>query len=402
MSASNSNASGWRLPPTGAVHRPKPFLVNYNHSLNREGTVDHHEERLAQWDVQILTPWDVRRFNVSLAKMREINPNIVILAFVPLQNPADPEVEAGLPPNGPGDWWVRRDTGAYCTPPWGGRFMNCYVHDFAWPRLLLRTVVEKCLAGGLYDGVMYDCLGALPHPHFDYDADGKAGTDDDRAAWIAAMSFLLEETRRRYPNAIITGNGGPPWPRGWPFYKWANGCLFENALGDEHLHAEGSEKHTADWSVVWEGMMTGEAEVTGRPRHFYVDVDLQMGRTIPEANVVAAPTSDDLRRLRLGLAITLLRDGAYFGFDRGDCLHGQLWWFDEYGADIGLPVAEYQRDLFGPGTLSRAYQNALVVANTGESSAKVTLSFRHRDVSARAAGKSFDIPPRDGRILARD
>ena len=39
--------------------------------------------------------------------------------------------------------------------------------------------------------------------------------------------------------------------------------------------------------------------------------------------------------MRSGLAITLLGDG-YFGFDEGDCLHGQLWWFPEYDANLGL------------------------------------------------------------------
>ena len=105
------------------------------------------------------------------------------------------------------------------------------------------------------------------------------------------------------------------------------------------------------------------------------------------------------KRMRLGLCTSLLRDGGYFGFDRGDCLHGQLWWFDEYDADIGAPVEEFKNGALGAGIYSRQYDSGLVVINPSERPVALSFSKPHFDYSSKTTASKHVIPPHDGRIL---
>ena len=98
---------------------------------------------------------------------------------------------------------------------------------------------------------------------------------------------------------------------------------------------------------------------------------------------------------------SMLKDNIYFAFDRGDILHGQLWWFDEYDVDMGDPLGPYSEDPYGPGTFSRAFEKGLVVLNNSGQSIEVGLEEDHYDVSFRQEGTRFVIPAYDARILSR-
>lgn len=75
--------------------------------------------------------------------------------------------------------------------------------------------------------------------------------------------------------------------------------------------------------------------------------------------------------MRLGLVGSMLLDSGYFGFDRGDSGHGEVWWFDEYDVDIGDPVGPYSQDVYGPRSFSRQFEKGLVILNNGETSIAV-------------------------------
>jgi hypothetical protein len=49
----------------------------------------------------------------------------------------------------------------------------------------------------------------------------------------------------------------------------------------------------------------------------------------------------DLKRMRLGLTLSLLNDNTYFTYDFGPRDHGQVWWFSEYDVDLGEPSGNY-------------------------------------------------------------
>jgi len=383
--------AGCRLPPTSVVTRANPRLLNYHHLSFPESRVAHKEERLAQWDVLVLNHDDVQRDKLSLAKIRRVHPRVKILAWVPLQGPND-GLAPGVPREGPRDWYAKTPAGKYLAPHWGGRLMNAYAEDLAWPRHVLRYATGQCLAPGAYDGVMFDCL--WEGEPADCDVNGDQVRDArDKTAWQAGMLFLLEDLRKRFPEAIVTGNGGLPWSDDCPYWRLANGCMHENALGDQF--------GGPDWRLLWDGYRRTLAKVQGRPAYHLIAADVRAhGRSQDAAARLDRLTENDLRRLRLGLATTLLLDAGYFGFDRGDCLHGQLWWRDEYDLDLGDPLGPYREGVYGPGSFSRAFARGLVVVNPTAATLTVKTDRPLMDASSKQAGRSFLVPPNDARLLS--
>ena len=110
-------------------------------------------------------------------------------------------------------------------------------------------------------------------------------------------------------------------------------------------------------------------------------------------------SDNDRRRARLGLATSLLLDGGYFGFDRGDCLHGQLWWLREYDVDLGTPLQRCEPDRYGTGTFARQFTGGLVVVNPTDADVTVSLATDLVDASSGVSGKCFVVPANDARLL---
>ena len=132
--------SGWQLPPTGIVTRTNPRLMNYFHMDFREGRVDDKEERLAQWNLLILNHDLVESEKLSLAKIRQINPRIKILAWVPLQGPND-----GLAPG---------------VPKAGENRLVCEASRWQYARAALGWKLDECLYPGLR--LAQACAGVCP------------------------------------------------------------------------------------------------------------------------------------------------------------------------------------------------------------------------------------------------
>jgi hypothetical protein len=101
----------------------------------------------------------------------------------------------------------------------------------------------------------------------------------------------------------------------------------------------------------------------------------------------------------LGLATSLLLDAGYFGFDRGDCLHGQLWWLREYDVDLGPPCGAYEKDRYAPGTYSRQFAGGTVVVNPTDSDVNVSVPEELMDATTGISGRAFAVPALDGRLF---
>ncbi|MCL2641690.1 MAG: putative glycoside hydrolase family 15 protein [Phycisphaerales bacterium] len=387
---------GWREPPVGEVRRSRPLLVNYCHIDSADLQMTCFSQRLAQWDVLILFPQQVRDFKISFDEIRRLNPRVKILAWVPLQGASDPLLHAKVPPVGEGDWFSRHADGGLCIAPWGSSLMNPYAQNFSWPKAILDYVASSVMPEG-YDGVMLDCLWEEAccedgGSGVDVNGDGKR-TSEDQAAWITAMEYLLKNLRERHPPSIITGNAGIPWSVQSSYYRFSNGCMHENALGNGI--------NSGKWIALWNGINQAAARVKGGRREFlhFVMVDLQHNRTVQQAANATSLTNDDLRRFRLGLTTAMLRDNVYFGFSRGSCLHGQLWWFDEYDADVGIPIDDVEQDVWGAGTWRRQFANGWVVVNMSDKPITVWMPWDATDASTKICGRGFVVPPQDGRIL---
>ena len=376
------NPLAWRLPPAAPVdgERKGPRLVNYAHRHDMLHGVHDIEERLAQWDVVILNP----DHHLSLDRMRETNPDIKILMWIPMQGP---HRSLSLHRGFQSQWFLRTVDGALLIAPWGEPLANPYADSCGYVYHVLDYLQVRRQR---YDGVLYDCLWTGPRSGADANEDGILD-DKDVYAFRTAMTLLLRETRERFPDWVVTGNGGLPWPPGSAYYEPANGNMHENALGDQF--------GDPGWNYLWSMYNTVAAE-SQSPVYHFINVDLRAnGRTQSQAAGVTLLTESDLRRMRLGLVGSMLLDSGYFGFDRGDCLHGQLWWFDEYDVDMGDALGPYSQSVYGPGTFSREFENGIVILNSGDSSIRVDFDTPHFDVSLRVEGTSFLIPSNDARIL---
>ncbi|MGC8989610.1 MAG: putative glycoside hydrolase, partial [Verrucomicrobiia bacterium] len=235
-----ATSPGWRLPDSSPVSHKRGWLVNYFHMDLPDSHVGHVSERLAQWDVVILNHDLVEAGRVSIDRMRRTNPRVKILAWVPLQGPNNGMMK-GVPKKSGRDWYARKTDGSYLVPHWGGNLMNPCAQDAAWMRHVLRYARDVCLASGRYDGLMLDCLWHQPPAGLDVNGD-KVFDRRDEAEWQEAMLFLLRELRAAFPKTILVGNGGLPWPLESRYYDFVNGCMHENALGDEF---------GGDWNVLW-------------------------------------------------------------------------------------------------------------------------------------------------------
>ncbi len=390
--------NGWKLPPTGAVTRRYPKLVNYYHFSPNETQADMRSERLAQWDIVIVFPYKAIEEGLSFAKMRQLNPDIVILAWIPIgQSPdASRPFGAGIP-QGEGNWFLRDMNGAYVTfgAPYYEHIMNPYKSNYAWPKYIVDFAEANYLDTGLYDGVFLDCMCEVPLMGWSFDVDvDENGVSDysDTLAWRDGMTYAASALKARCPGKLVTGNGGNPLSAASPYYDWIDGCYHENALGDEF----GSIEWSGAYNCIWDGYQN--AMIAGAT-HYMIGVDIRCGesREFDVAKSKNVLSRGDLRRMRLGLATSLLGDG-YFGFDSGDCIHGQLWWFNEYDADLGSPLSAYAQD----GSLyMRNYQNGVVYVNPTDADAERTTASMHKDWTTGESGDRFLIPARDGRILTK-
>jgi hypothetical protein len=406
----------FQLPPAVKAQRAYPRLVNYFHRMDfAEARIEGREEYLAQWDVIILNPQNAEDQGLDLARIRAANPSIKILAWIPYgQSSLDMELSTTMPDLSA--YFVKTVAGQPLRWSWGGYYMNPYTGDppgtadpgalYAWPKHVVSFVAARYLAGGTYDGVLFDCVWSFSPKHVartsTADVDGN-GVDDngDELAYVTGNEHLLSGLRAAAPGAIITANPGDPWYAGASLYTNVNGVMMENALGDEWRPRAGL------WDDQWGAYRRALGAAGAGPGYTFVAADVRYGRTDEAARTLSALTAEDLRRFRFALGMTLLGDG-YFGFDRGDGNHGQLWWFPEYDVDLGQPAAGYEApdtwraDVYGAGSLSREFENGTVIVNPTTAALHVTLGETRIDASTTSAGTSFEIPPSDARLLLRE
>jgi len=322
----------------------------------------YREEYFAQWDVIILSPELVHDISLSLEKIRKVNPSIKILVWIPFGLVAD-------------------------------KLMNPWENNYAWPKYIASFVEDNYLRSGMYDGVMFDCIWERA-PTWS-SPKGKLHVSDDE--YNEGVQFLFRTLRSDRPNAIITGNG--IWKGGSPYYRNTNGNMAENAFGNEF-------RSNSEWPTQWAEYVGAISSVKSRDLYYFMSCDLQFDRNLAESSMAEYMTPNDERRFRLGLTTTLLGDG-YFGFDRGDMLHGQLWWFAEYNVDLGMPLSgyeaphSYRTNVYHTGTYSREFTNGSVIVNPSASAVSILFSENHVDASTGTVSSAFVIPASDGRIFMK-
>ena len=103
----------------------------------------------------------------------------------------------------------------------------------------------------------------------------------------------------------------------------------------------------------------------------------------------------DLKRMRLGLTLSLLSDNTYFTYDMGPRDHGQAWWFDEYDVRLRKPLGEYYKK---DGAYWREFEEGIVVSSPNYDTA-INFDKEYTDISTNKKSASFIIDKGDGRIF---
>lgn len=356
---------------------------------------------LAKWDVVVLDMDQQARFPDRIKKLRQLNPNIKILAYIDSCNIAAARfVEESHFPGYklahalPEAWYMHR--GSSRVGIWPGAWM-LNVTDKSqtdnqgrrWSDFLPQFIEQEVWSTGLWDGIFLD--NALDNATYfagkglDITGDGKAEDDAtvDRE-WKAGWQRMAQNLRNRLGDkAIVMGNGSVAHAGS------VNGILFEN--------------------FPRYGWVNGF-------RDYQNSIKANRAATVTafnsNPNNVSDPKNWKLVRFTLGSA--MLNDG-YYSFDFGDRDHGQTWWYDEYDATLGKAIAPPQRLQPTTGTdikegvWWRDYERGAVVINSTAKAATVDLPgvyerLRGTQDSHTNSGKletSLNLPAQDGLLLYR-
>lgn len=353
---------------------------------------------LARWDVVVLDGNQQARYPDRIRRLRQLNPAIKILAYIPTEEYAT--VHLSAPPDYPyaklgrqirAEWWLRDPQGnlIYFWP--GQPMLDVTDKNPAlrpgerWNDYLPRFIHDELMSSGLWDGIFldntFDALKWHIKSPVDLDRDGRADPQDaiDKA-WRDAMTKMLRRIHDLNPSAILVGNGGTGYS------DQLNGVLFEHFP---------SWSWAPNWKEVRDALAKNRAPAM----------------TSINVNTDDKDRPNDYRLMRYGLG-SALTSGVYYSFDRGVANHNSIWWYDEYEAALGSPTAA-PRILAGatgqgtvPAVWMRKFQNGIALVNSTDAVQRVALpgvyeKIRGRQDTSVNDGSLFStvtLQPRDGLI----
>lgn len=300
------------------------FVRTANYYLLSGSALERPESvaALARFDLLVL-PAEAQEYNRAFFKTaRAINPDIVILAYVPTvswnhaywNDPLHDRMRDDIDPS----WWLR-DSRGNAVSIWPNT--SALDLNSEWTDYLAEFVDDDMMASGLWDGIFYDEVM-------------------DRDDWKDGYAHLFAATREKLGrDAIIITNGSSSGT----FAPHVNGRMFE------------SFPSTGTSLSGWNAARQDYDSLSERVGHDPV--------VVVNVNTENTGANSDFQRMRFGLATTLLGDG-YFSFDYGTENHAQLWAYDEYDVSLGDPKGSAEES---DGVWTREYQRGKVVANpTGE------------------------------------
>lgn len=222
---------------------------------------------------------------------------------------------------------------------------------------LVANFYETVLEQPTHDGVIVDMI--VERQYWGQDAITYEEWTEATEAIYQRISDLNTEGK------LVVFNAGARLSDIDDYSQYFDGYLMENFMGCQLKtnFSEGLEAVNGDKIVI-----------------FAVDTD--------DTGVV------DMKKMRLGLTLSLLGDNTYFTYDFCPRDHGQAWWYPEYDADLGEPQGEYyERD----GAYWREFEKGLVVA--APNGASVSFDEEYTDVTSGETSNNFTIDEWDGRIF---
>ncbi len=351
---------------------------------------------LAKWDVVLLDMDQQARNPQKIRRLRELNPNIKIIAYIASQEIKQVNftsesflLSRQLADSLPEEWFVH-DAGGQRVSWWSGSWLlnvsdDCpTVNGYKWNTYLPYFINNKILSSGLWDGVILDnTWDNISYFVSTYDLNRDGRQDDRNIAdqnWRAGLRKIITTTRQGLSQPVILiGNGSTIYS------DILDGVIFENFP-------------VTDWSRDIESYRT--APTTGDKNYNILN------RTTGNQDRPASYQS-----MRYGLASALLGDG-YYAFDYGDQAHAQTWYYDEYDVDLGSPVngAQMVSSLGGTNVWRRDFANGVVFVNASDTRQAVNLGSEILEKITGAQDKNINdgtkinylrLEGRDGIVLKR-
>lgn len=246
------------------------------------------------------------------------------------------------------DWWLK-DASGQKIEIWPDIYaVNITEEDW---RDFNVSFIENRINLDKVDGIMYDFVdSSISH----YSDNGIDINDDSRvdttsyvnSKWQEGMSQLFSETRDEIGDKIIVINGNSLSS----YQEDVNGRMFET------------------FPTPWEG----DGSWTASMEQYLQKLPAQnISEQIYVINTNTDNTGvmDNYRKMRFGLASTLLGDG-YFSFDHGTLKHAQTWWYDEYDTSLGKAQSEpynlldKDNSIIQAGLWRRDFENGIVLVNS--------------------------------------
>lgn len=333
-----------------------PRLANY---FLKWELSDYEAQSLAKWDLLVLDMEVQENSPEALKKIRQLNPDVIILAYITSQEIMDdfkyyhlahlrPKLKEGISES----WYLKNEAGNKISN-WPGTYMlnlsNKSLTDQKGQRFndyLPEFVANNIKASGLWDGVFYDNtwgdLAWVNKTDIDLDNDGRRETVTEmNNLWVEGFKKMLDKTRALVgSDFLIIGNGKIYEP----YQATLNGMMFEN------------------FPSSWEGNGTWSASMSN-----YLKLPkLNLTPSLPIINTYNKD-QNNFELMRFALSSTLLGDG-FFSYDYDTTNHTQLWWYDEYEIDLGRANSQAYNLLNNSNTISnsifrRDFENASVFVN---------------------------------------
>ncbi|MFH0818642.1 MAG: putative glycoside hydrolase [Patescibacteria group bacterium] len=334
---------------------PKLSLYHLNSVFDEE-----QAKKIAQFDLVILT-MEAQEYNPQGIKLlRQYNPNITILPYVPSQGVHFSDasnIRYKLIKQVQDSWYLLDGDGNRISRYKGEYDMN--ITKKAWRKALVNFVKDlntaKCNGVRCWDGVFFDVvednldyLGGI-----DINNDGEA--DDSKYVnekWVASYKKIFKSTRKKLgKNKVIVINGVSTKK----LQANVNGRMFENF--PTPWHADGS----------WKGVTENT-------------VDLEELNYSPVSIIFSAEGDEnDYQKLRYSLTSAMVF-GAYGGYDNGiSKVHKSVWLYDEYQTKLGnalntgYNLLDINNTKVKPGVWRRDFENGIAIVNSTNIAHKVLL-----------------------------
>lgn len=342
---------------------------------------------LSKYDILITGAENQYNNSEVLLKIRELNPNILIFAYVNLIEFPVRDIDINEPPGGPyhqmqdgidDRWWLRDTKGNYIDFWPGSRMINLTAscptaHNQKWQTYLPDFALQNIIGTGLWDGIFFDeameSLWWLNDGNIDLNGDHKkeSAAEIDRAWQDGTRAILKRFQEKKGKQVLQMTNGGDM------YYPYIDGNLFEGFPKTED----------SNWD---------------KTRAAYLNDITALGSKGLVVLHAEGHDENDFQTMRYGLATALLGNG-YFAMSTGPSgWHDKIWWYNEFDLNFGWPVADAQR--LSNGVWQRSYEHGLVLVNPTGQEQGVALNRTMRTVDGDPVTE-VHIWSKDGVILKK-